>query len=161
MAKVVNTEIDSQPIGSLGSLWQITLVGIVLGALFWCLTIATEQYFVNPIFCRTLTNAYTCLYSTSISGDIATILIAVVGIVLLLRLYVARPLLIAVAVGASLWGLTKWTSGLYWGEAIAWSVLLYGVAYTLFSWVARYIKSAPVVLSTIVIVAAIRYILTL
>ncbi len=161
MAKVIKTEIESQPIGSLDSLWQITLVGVVLGALFWGLTIVVEQYFIDPIFCRTLTNAYTCLNSTSISGDIATILIGVIGIVLLLRLYVARPLLIAVAVGASLWGLTKWTSGLYWGEAIVWSVLLYGVAYTLFSWVARYIKSAPVVVSTIIIVVAIRYILTL
>jgi hypothetical protein len=161
MAKVIETDIESRAIGASYSLWQIALVGVALGALYWCLTALIEHYIIDPIFCRSISNALTCLNSTSISGDIATILVAAVGITVILRLYMARPLIIAVAVGASLWGLAMWTDGLVWGEAIGWSMLLYGLAYILFSWVARYARVIPALVVTILIIVAVRFTTTL
>ena len=161
MAKVIETDIESRAIGASYSLWQIASVGAALGALYWCLTALIERYIIDPIFCRSVSSALTCLNSTSISGDIATILIAAIGITVILRLYMARPLIIAIAVGASLWGLAMWTNGLMWGEAIAWSMLLYGLAYTLFSWIARYTRVIPVLVVMMLIVVAVRFATTL
>jgi hypothetical protein len=161
MAKIVETNIESRAIGTSYSLWQIALVGVALGLLFWCLTSLIERYIINPMFCRSITNALACLDSTIISGNIATILVAAVGTTLILRLYLARPLIIAVAAGASLWGLAQWTNGLSWMEAIAWSMLLYGLAYTLFSWVARWLQVIPVIVTMILIILAVRFSITL
>jgi hypothetical protein len=161
MAKVIKTDIESRAIGESYSLWQIALVGVALGALYWCLTAFIEHYIIDPIFCRSLSNASTCLNSTSISGGIATILVAAIGITVILRLYMARPLIIAAAVGIALWGLAQWTDGLVWGEAMAWSMLLYGLAYALFSWIARYVRVVPVVIAMLLIIIAVRFAITL
>ena len=157
MAKVINTEIESRAVGTSYSLWQIALVGLVLGVLYWCLAGSIENYIIDPIFCRSISNAMACLNSASISGDIATILVATVGVIVILRLYMARPLVIALAVGVSLWGLSQWTSGLAWGEAIAWSALLYGLAYTLFSWIARYKRFTLVLIAIVLVIFAVRF----
>lgn len=157
MAKVIKTEVESRAIGTSYLLWQITLVGAVLGVIYWGLAAMIESYIINPIFCRSVSNATTCFNSTSISGDIATILVATIGIAIILRLYMARPLIIAVAVGVSLWGLSQWTSGLSWGESIAWSVLLYSLAYSLFSWIARYKQFTLVLAAMVLIISTVRF----
>jgi hypothetical protein len=140
MAKIIKWDTEPQTISASYSLWRTALVGVVLGVVYWGLT-AFIGRFVD---------------STNISGDIATILIATIGIIVMLRLRIAQPLIIAVATGAALWGLARWTSGLAWGEVAAWSALLYGLAYILFSWIARYARIVPVLIIIVLIVIVLR-----
>jgi len=73
----------------------------------------------------------------------------------------AQPLIIAVASGAALWGLSRWTGGLGWGEVMLWDIALYTLAYITFSWVARYLKVIPVIVTTILIIVIVQIIASL
>jgi len=145
MAKIVDSNIQSRTISSSYSVWRVALIGVVLGFTHWCITVLIGRY----------TN------STIISGDIATILVATLGLIVMVRLFMARPIVIALASAVSLWGLAQWTRGLSWGEVIAWNVLLYCLAYTLYSWISRYTRIVPVLIVIITIVALIRITTTL
>ncbi|HUC96040.1 MAG TPA: hypothetical protein VMR16_00020 [Candidatus Saccharimonadales bacterium] len=140
MAKVINNDTQSQSISASYSLWRIALVGIALGAIYGGLSPLIQRY----------------INSTEVSGGIATILVATLGIIVMLRLHMAQPLIVGITTGVTLWGLAQWTSGLNSVEAVAWSVLLYGLAYILFSWVARYARALPVLITVIIIIVAVR-----
>jgi hypothetical protein len=79
----------------------------------------------------------------------------------MLALRVARPLVVVIATSASLWGLAEWTGGFGWIEIIAWDTLLYAISYMLFSWIARYAKTVPVLIVIITIVVLIKITTTL
>jgi len=68
----------------------------------------------------------------------------------------ARPIIIVLACAATLWGLASVTSSFSLGEIIAWDVILYALAYTLFSWISRYSKVVPVLLSIVAIIVIAR-----
>lgn len=140
MAKIISSEIDSRPISQLNSAWQIVIIGAVLGILYCGLT-AYLSRFVG------LANA---------ADNIATIIVAAIGTILMLNFRMVRPLLVAVASAVSLWGLSKLTDGLGWAEVIIWSALLYTLAYFIFSWVTRYKKIIPVLLITAFIIIIVR-----
>jgi len=156
MAKVIpiDENVSSDTISY--SIKAIALLGALLGLGFWLLSTLLNQLIIQPIFCQSTTGAATCLKSLSMSGDIATILIATVGIMLMINLKMVRPLIISVSSAAVLWGLSVWTSGLGWIEAIIWSILLYTVAYVLFSWIARYLLIKPVLIVMLLIIVAAR-----
>lgn len=145
MAKIVNSEIDSQPVSPFNPAWQIILTGVILGVLYCGLTLYLSNY----------------VGLTSVAGDISTILVATIGIIIMLNLRVARPLLIAVASAISLWGLSKLTDGLGWFEVVVWSMLIYGLAYFLFSWLTRYKKIILVLIAVVIIVIFVRITITL
>jgi len=145
MANIVDSSVDPLSGSKSYSIWKIALVGISLGILYWFFTVLTLR-FTGSIY---------------ISGNISTILIATLGIVIMLNLHMARPLLVALASAISLWGLSEFTNGLSWYETISWSALLYGLTYTLFLWITRYRKNTPVIIAIIVIVIIVRVVLTL
>ena len=136
MAKIIQSDIESQTVSTSYSLLQIIIMGMLLGVVYWGLT--------------------SLFGITAIPGGVVTIVVAVLGILVMLRLHMAQPLIIALATGASLWGLSQWTSGLAWGEVIIWTVLLYGLAYTLFSWIARYTRAIPVLTTMLIVIIAVH-----
>lgn len=154
MAQIIETDIEPQIAGVSKSLLQSAIIGLILGVVYFGLTALIDQIIIGQIFCKGNTDSILCSRSLVISGDIATILVATLGIGLMLRLYMARPLIVSLATAVSLWGLSKWTDGLGWFEILAWSSLLYIVSYLLFSWIVRYMKVVPVfvVVALIVIV---------
>jgi len=140
MARVIKWDTESQTTSTSYSFWRVALFGALLGAIYWALTVLIGRF----------------ISSISISGNIASILVATLGIILMLRFRMAQPLIVAVAAGVSLWGLSQWTDGLGWIEIIVWSSLLYGLAYTLFSWIARYARVVPVLIAIILIIIILR-----
>lgn len=144
MAKIVSSNIDSRPVSKFNPVWQIISVGVVLGILYCGLTLYLSRF----------------VGLASAAGDIATIIVATVGIIVMLNLRMARPLLVAAASAISLWGLSKLTDGLGWFEVIIWSILIYTLAYFLFSWLTRYKKLAPILIATIIIVIIVRLTIT-
>ena len=145
MAKIIDSNVESLPVNKPNSVWRVALIGITFGVLYWCLTALILNI----------------AKSIDIAGNIATILVATVGIVVMLNMFIARPLLVALASAVALWGLALMTDGLVWYEIIIWSALLYGLSYTVFSWIASYKKTVPAVVAVIVVVAIIRLVIIL
>lgn len=162
MAKVIKEEtIQAQVISPVYSAWRIASVGAVLGVMYWALTAFIDYFIISPVFCRSVGNASVCINSISVSGDITTILIAIIGVAIMIRLRIMQPLIIAVATSATLWGLSGWTNGLMWVEIVAWSALLYGLSYLLYSWISRYTRIVPVLMTVTFAVIIIRIVLAL
>lgn len=160
MAKIIDSNIESQIIKPTYNLWKIVVVGIGTALLFSLLTVVIERYFINLFFCKS-SAATICTNSIGIAGSIAVIISVIASTVTMLRLRLIQPLLISVAVGASLWTLAQWTSGLGWMEVLVWNISLYLLAYMLFSWIARYIRVGPVLTITLIIIIAVHIVANL
>jgi hypothetical protein len=145
MAKVIDRSIDSELVSPFYPFLRIVIVGIATGMVFWAATEVINNY-ANSI---------------SLSSNLATIISAIIAVIIMVRLQIAQPLIIAVISGAALWGLAEWTDGLVWGEALAWSALLYALAYVLFSWLLRFKRTLPILIGAVIILIAIRVVITL
>ena len=143
MASIVYDDDKSAGLGGRYSIARIALIGAILGLLYFGLT--------------SLLNIWAD--SINVAGDIATVLTALIGIIIMVRLRMVQPLLVAAATGASLWGLSGLTDGLVWGEVIAWSIVLYCLAYALFSWISRYNRVVPVLSVVAMIIITIRIVI--
>lgn len=152
MAQVFIT--DQQVISTSWREWGRTIgFGAATGLIFWLLTVLLQRYVVDPLVCRQIINATLCANSTPLTGNIAAILTAAIAVVFLVRAQIARPIILAVATAALLWDLALWTDGLFWLEAVVWSVALYALCYALFGWITRYaILWVTVVLSLLITV---------
>ena len=140
---------------------RIVFTGAVLGLIWWVLATLIRIYIIEPMACRDLANAVTCVDSFGVAGNIATVIVAVLGAFALVRTLQPRPMIIAVAAAVVLWGLGQYLTGLSWYEAILWSVVLYAATYVLFGLVARIVWFPAAVITAIVTVVAIRILLVL
>lgn len=155
MAQVIIT--DQQAVADHWSMWVRTvIVGAVTGIIFYELTLIIGRYIIDPIVCRNIINAALCTDSTPLAGNIATILVGVVGLVAMVRMNIARPIITAVASAALLWQLASWTEGLFWLEALLWTAILYAGAYSLFGWIIRHEKLWVTITVSILIVLIVR-----
>lgn len=160
MAQVIIT--DQQAIAESWKIWTRTIVlGAITGILFWVLTVIIGHYIVEPLVCRQIANANLCLNSTPFTGNITAILVALIAVVVMVRLEIARPIVIAVASAALLWDLAAWTEGLFWIEALAWSAVLYALSFALFAWITRYATLWMSIALSVLIVFIIRIALIL
>lgn len=115
---------------------QVALLGAGLGLFSWVVTMLVRQIIFVPLFCGDPANG-ACVEATGGAGVVALIITAIVGLLGLVRLAIYRPLLVSLATAISLWSLGSWISGMFWLEAIAWSVILYALSYVLFTWLVR------------------------
>jgi hypothetical protein len=139
--------IDMQP----RQLGQIALLGAGVGLVMWIVTMLVRQIIIVPIFCGDPANGI-CVASAGLAGGAATIIAAFVGLLGLVRVGVFRPLLVVLAAGLTLWGLSSWTVSLSWIEALIWSVILYALCYALFTWVARLRQFIPAIIIVALVV---------
>lgn len=136
MAKVVQIEqqVIAEPWWVKG---RIIYIGLAMGLLWWILTAILRQYVVEPIACRDLASATTCVNSFGVSGSIAAIFVAIAGTWLLVRYLQPRPIIISIATAALLWNLGAILAGLVWWVVLLWALFFYAASYGLFSMVAR------------------------
>lgn len=148
MAEIVesNREPEHQKVNTSYPVWEVAILGVVLGIMYWILT----SLLTNLVF-----------DSIKISGDIAMIILATIGLIVLMRLKIARPLMIVVAAAASLWSLAVWTSGLAWSLVILWNIILYVFSYVLFSWLARFNNTIVAMLMMLFVIVVIRIIVVM
>lgn len=160
MAQVVIT--DQQAVAESYAMWVRTIVlGAVTGLIFWLLMIILAKYVIDPLACGKMFNAAVCTDSAPLAGNIAAILAAVVGVISMVRISAARPIIIAVATVALLWNLGTWIDGLFWLEAVVWSIVLYAATYALFAWITRYASLWAAVAISLLLVVIIRIALVL
>lgn len=146
--------------------WQIwlriVLVGAAIGVIYWIITGLLARYVIEPLACRDLaTSAANCINASSLAGNISSIVTALIAILILIRMNIAQPVILAVGTAALFWDLAAWTLGLFWLEAIAWALVLYAFSYGLFAWITRYAKLVPAVILALVIVLVIRIVVIL
>jgi len=140
---------------------RIVFIGAVLGLIWWVLTTLLRVYVIEPIACRDLANAATCVDGSGVAGSIATIIVAIIGAFVLVRTLQPRPIIIAVASAAVLWVLGQYLSGLAWYESLLWAVVLYAVTYVLFGLTARIVWFPGAVIAAVVTAVAIRLLLAI
>ena len=140
---------------------KIIYIGLGMGLLWWVFTAILRQYIVAPIACRDLATASACVNSIGVSGSIAAVLVAVVGILVLVKYLQPRPIIIAIATAALLWDLGSMVNGLSWWVALLWALFFYTACYGLFSMVSRIRWIAASAVLAVVIVIGIRILLVL
>lgn len=138
---------------------RVALLGLGLGVIAWAVTFLLDRFIISSTFCPA--SAQNCVEGDVISGNIALILAAIAGMLGLVRLGVYRPMLVAIAVGVSLWNIGGWLSGIVWYEGLGWSALIYMVVYVAFSWLVRPRNLFVVLAILAILIVAVRYISTL
>jgi hypothetical protein len=156
MAKVITTTTRTEIVKRGNTWWTIAIVGAVMGLFYVWISALVNYFIVEPLYCKTLTDASVCVNSVSIAGNIATILIATIGLIILLRLRTARPIIVIAAAALTLWGLSSWTNGLAVWEIIVWSIVLYALTYTTYWWISLYDRTITALLAVTLVVACAR-----
>lgn len=136
---------------------RVALLGLGIGAIAWALTLGLGQFIIGPIFCPN----NTCESTSVISGNIVLVVTAIAAMLAMVRLGVYRPMLIAIAVVATLWSMGGWLSGIVWYEALGWSSLMFMAAYTAYAWLVRPRNFFIVLVILLLLIVGIRYLSTL
>lgn len=163
MAKVIKSQETVDVVDT--SRWSRLLgfrIGASLGALWVVVALILKNFAVEPIACKDISDvAAACGSSVSVSGNIAAVVIALIGIYVLVQRLQPRPVVIAVGSAAVLWGLGMLLEGLAWYWVFAAGVVLYSLTYGLLSTIAR-ISNIYVSLGiALAVVVAVRLIVTL
>lgn len=117
-------------------IWTIVL-GLGVGVLVWGLTNLLGMYVFHPLMCKEGAMS-TCGSVSQYSEIIATILASMLGLFILVRQQIFRPLLVVIACAVSLWGIIGYMVVLFpWYGVLLGAALLYGVGYGAFMWILR------------------------
>lgn len=143
MADIIysNRDPQAQKVDIFYPVWQIALLGAFSAIAFWILTTVINNFAID---------------SLKTSGNVAMIIVATIGVFVIVKLKMAQPLMVAIAVAASLWGLAVWTDGLSLSQIMLWNIIIYTFSYILFSWLARYDKAIVAMLMMLFVIAVIR-----
>jgi len=137
---------------------QVLAASLVVGLLAWGLAFLLETYLLKGILCPG-SGAMKCTAAFQYSGAIASIIAATFGLFTLVKLQVFRPLLVVLAATISLWGLVPLVSVLPGQQAVLITVLLSGIAYSLFAWIARIRLFWTAIILMLLLIVAVRFVL--
>lgn len=138
---------------------QVAVFGLITGLVVWGLTFVFSTYMLSPLLCQNDVEGI-CSAALTYGEVIATIIGAAVGLFILVRLQVFRPLLVVLAAVISLWGLIGIVSPLPWYVVGLCSGASYMLVYLLFTWITRIRLFWIVVVLLLALIFSIRLILT-
>jgi hypothetical protein len=145
---------------TLGQLFRVVIVGLIVGLLTWSLAQLLDMYLFKGMICQGSVSMR-CDASLTYASALAVVLGGVVGSLTLAKLQVYRSLLVTIASTITLWGLPIITSDWSWQAALLATVGLFAVSYSMYAWIAR-IRSFPMAaIVTIVLVVVARFVLNL
>jgi hypothetical protein len=139
-------------------LLYVAVVGLATGLIIWGLTMLLDMYIYKALLCAN-ESAQQCLSSTRYATTTATILGAAAGLFGLVRLYVFRPLLVVAAAVIALWGVLAVVSPLVWYSALPTVMILYGIAFAAFAWLARMRYFLVSLVAVIILIVIVRLVL--
>ncbi len=114
-----------------------TIVGFVAGALAWLAKMGLDKWVMDPLFCKTPDTFAVCQNAGSISYVVALVLVGILAVSVMHAMRLYRPLLIAVAALASIWGIATWLGPLVWWQATLWDAVIVALSFLLFGLVAQ------------------------
>lgn len=139
---------------------RVAILGLGLGIGTWLLGFLFNRFLIEPVICANQSGGI-CANTEDVAGNIALILVAIGGVLGLVRLGIYRPMLVAIAVAICLWGLGGWLSGLVWYEALGWTALIYMAAYAAFTWLVRPRNFFIVIVMLLIVIVAARFLVSL
>jgi hypothetical protein len=122
---------------SVRTLTRIFLYGIAVGLLTFGLYVGLDRLVFEPVLCRESVALARCENKEQFAAGTAIVLGSLLGLFLLVRERVYRPILAILGVGIALWGIYTLVGGLPVVLAAIVSVLLFALAYVLFSWLVQ------------------------
>ena len=136
-------------------------VGAFVGFLGWVVTLAINNWVLVPVFCRSADTAAVCSNAGAIAWVIAHILLSIVGLFMLIRAGVFRPLLVVLAALVTLWAIGLWFLPAIWWVGLVWETLLFALAYALYTWIASAGRFVYALLGIVVLAILFRILIAL
>ncbi len=135
--------------------------GAITGVVTWVVAYALNKYVIGTIACRTGSSIISCGDAGVVSAALALIVASIVGLTLLVRQRIFRPLLVVLAAAISLWGI----DGSWLNEQsilnFLLTVLLMAVVYLVFGWFTKLRQFWIAAVISVVLVISFRLIITL
>ena len=130
---------------------KILLTGFVSGVI-----VAVLKYILDNFILRTLVcdGGQFCEASAAYSSNIALLIVGIISVVVMVKMEVYRPLLVAIMAVVALWGFGRWMFG---ANVIISNIVLiitFTLIYVMAGWVAR-IRSVPVLVVIAILFLAI------
>lgn len=134
------------------------VIGASVGVLIAILYHLLNEFVFGAILCRPQSIG-DCSRAPGFSMTVALIIASIGGVAGLARIRIYRPLLIVLASAISLWGLHSVLVDMVWYWTILVYMVLFGLVYGLFSWVARIRNLILTIVAVVVLVVLIRWVL--
>lgn len=115
---------------------MVALAGCLASVATFIIGSALSQFIIGPALCQSA-GAQACANSTAVSLHIASIIGGVIGVTVLIRANVYRPLLVVVATLIATWPLYTLIATFPWYIILLGSMASTVFAYGVFSWLLR------------------------
>ena len=122
---------------SVRTLTKLFMYGAIVGALSFGLYVGFDRLVFDPILCRDNVALARCETKDDIAAGTAIVLGSFLGLFLLVRERVYRPILAIIGVAVALWGVFALVGNLPIILSGVVAVLLFALAYVLFSWLVQ------------------------
>ncbi|MBC7512769.1 hypothetical protein H7142_03890 [Candidatus Saccharibacteria bacterium] len=122
---------------SVKTLTRIFLYGLIVGVVSFMLYVGFDRLIFEPVLCRESAALARCESKGQFAAGAAIIIGSLLGLFLLVRERVYRPILAILGVAVGLWGIYALVGALPVVLAAIVSTLVFGLAYVLFSWLVQ------------------------
>ncbi len=122
---------------SVQTLTRIFLYGLLVGVVSFALYVGLDRLVFEPILCRENAALARCESKEQFAAGAAIVLGSLLGLFLLVRERVYRPILAILGVAIGLWGIYALVGALPVVLAAIVSTILFALAYVLFSWLVQ------------------------
>lgn len=155
MAKVIQA-VDPHAAWTTMSVRMVTkifLFGLLVGIVSFALFVGLDRFVFEPVLCRENAALARCENKETFAAGTAIVLGSLLGLFLLVRERVYRPILAIIGIAISMWGIFGLVGTLPVFLAASVATLLFALAYVVFSWLVQP-TSLVVSLVGVVIVSA-------
>ena len=158
---VVYENVDAEPrvtplvTMSVGELIRAVLCGVGVGLVVALVYFLMNKFVFGAVLCRPQAPA-DCSQAPNYAYIVAIIIGSIAGVATLVRMRVYRPLLAVIAAAVALWGIHGMITNVTWYWALLAVMVLFGLAYGLFTWLARIRSFILALVVTIVVVVIVR-----
>lgn len=144
---------------SVRDLFMTIVVGALVGLATAGIALLMNRYVFTAVLCRSEATASDCTNAPLYATIVAMIIGAIAALVALANMRMYRPLLVVIAATATLWGFHVLTVSMPWYWALVVPMVLFGLIYGMFTWIARIRSFLIAVILTVLVVVGIRLLL--
>ncbi|HET7630539.1 MAG TPA: hypothetical protein VFK03_04160 [Candidatus Saccharimonadales bacterium] len=130
--------------------------GLLTGFVIWLINLLLQNFLFQPLFCQSPDTHGACLDSNVWSWWIAAVIVSLASLMVLVKGLVYRPLLVVLASLVTVWGIWDWLGVFSWWQASLWEALIFGLAYALYTLLARINNFALSLLAIVVSIIVVR-----
>lgn len=140
---------------ALSDLARVLGVGAIVGLIVWLVASLLFKFVFSPVLCRPIAPS-DCHLAPSY-GLVAGLIIAnIIGLIMLVRMRLYRPLLAVIAAAVALWPFAWLVTNLPWGWTLLAYTIVWALGYALFAWIARTKSFILAIVLTVIAVFLVR-----